>query len=79
MKKIILLILLKYYFTKIKQKILKSIDNNRLKLTEWKRNWYSYIISIQKLVWARNYYDWYLIDVYDSEWIYLERIKITDY
>jgi hypothetical protein len=44
----------------IKQEILNAIENNRLKLTEWKRNWYNYMISIQKLVWARNLMDWYL-------------------
>lgn len=60
----------------IKQKILKAIENNRLKLIEWKRNWYNYIVSIQKLVWSRNLFDWYQIDVYDREWNYLERIKI---
>jgi hypothetical protein len=60
----------------INQKILNAIDNDRLKLTEWKRKWYNNIISIQKLVWARNLHDWYLIDIYNSEWFYLESIKI---
>ena len=61
---------------KINQKILNAINNNKLKLVEWKRKWYNYIISIQKLVWVRNLYDWYLIDVYDTEWFYLESIKV---
>lgn len=61
---------------KINQKIINAIDNNKLKLIEWKKNWYNYIISIQKLVWARNLDDWYLIDIYDQNEIFLDRIKI---
>lgn len=60
----------------ISQKIFNSINNWKLKLIEWKRNWYNYIISIQKLVWSRNLFDWYQIDIYDRKWNYLERIKI---
>ena len=44
----------------LKQKIIKSF-NNRFKLTEWKISWYNYIISIQKLVLARNLYNWFLL------------------
>lgn len=59
----------------IRQKILNSINNNRLKLIEWKRNWYNYIISIQELVWSRNFYDWYKIDIYNKEGEYLDTLK----
>lgn len=60
----------------LENKFIKAIESNRLKLIEWKRNWYNYIISIQKLVWSRNLFDWYQIDIYDRKWNYLERIKI---
>lgn len=60
----------------LKIKILNAVDNNRLKLIEGKRNWYNYIISVQKLVWARNLKDWYNIDVFDSSWCFLERIEL---
>ena len=59
----------------LEQKVINAIDNWSLKLIEWKRNWYNYIISIQKLVWARNLMDWYFIDIYDKNWNYLDRIK----
>ncbi|MEA2029398.1 MAG: hypothetical protein U9N49_10540 [Campylobacterota bacterium] len=52
---------------KLEQKIHKAIDNNRLKLIEGEKFWYSYFLSIQELVWARNNHDGYLIDVYDKK------------
>jgi len=60
----------------IKQKIFKAVENDRLKLIEWKRKWYKYIISIQELVWARNLKDWYIIDVYDLDETFIERLNI---
>lgn len=60
----------------LKQKILNAIDNDRLKLIEWKKNWYKYIVSIQKLVWTRNLRDGYNIDIFDSSWCFLERIEL---
>ena len=60
----------------LKQKILKAIESNRLKLVEWKRNWYNYIISVQELVWSRNLMDWYFIYVYDNDWSHLETVEL---
>ena len=60
----------------LKQKILKAIESNRLKLVEWKRNWYNYIISVQELVWSRNLMDWYFIYVYDNYWNHLETVEL---
>lgn len=61
----------------LKQKILKAIENNKLKLIEWKRNWYNYIISVQSLVWERNLFNWYNIDIFNNDWLFLESIKIN--
>jgi len=61
---------------KIKQKILNAIDNDRFKLTVWKRTWYNYVVDIQELVWARNLHDGYNIYVYDKDELHLETIKI---
>jgi len=52
-----------------KQKFLSAINNNRLKLIGWKRNWCNYIINIQELTWARNFIDWFEIFVFDKIWI----------
>lgn len=60
----------------IKEKIFKAVENDRLKLIEWKRKWYNYIISIQELVWARNLKDWYVIDIYDLDENFIEKINI---
>ena len=60
----------------ISWKIFNSIEKNRLKLIEWKRKWYNYIISIQELVWSRNFKDGFIIDIYDLEENFLERVNI---
>ena len=61
----------------IQEKILKAIDNNKLKLNPWQRIWYNYFISIQELSFSRNNRDWYIIDVYDKQyWKQLSRINI---
>jgi len=60
----------------IKQKIFDAVENNRLNIIEWKRKWYNYIVSIQELVWARNNKDGFIIDIYDLEESFLERVNI---
>ena len=60
----------------LKEKIFKAVENNRLKLVEWKRNWHNYIISVQELFWSRNLMDWYYIDVFDKDERFLETVKI---
>jgi len=50
---------------KIEIKIRKALKTNKLNpqiLGE--RNWYSYFISVNKLVWARNLWDGYEIHIY---------------
>lgn len=59
-----------------KQKIFKAIENNRLKLIGWKKNWYNYIINIQELFRKRNNINWYFIDVFDLDENFLQRIKL---
>lgn len=61
----------------IKDKIFKAVQNNRLKLIEWKRNWYNYIISIQELSTSRNNKDWFIINVLDLDWFFLERVNLN--
>ena len=60
----------------IKQKVFNSLNNWRLKPIEWNKKWYNYNLSIQKLVWARNLFDWYNIDIYDLENNFLDSVKI---
>ncbi len=53
---------------KIETKILKALETNKLnpnKLGE--RKWYNYFISVNKLVWSRNLWDGYEIQVYSDE------------
>ncbi|PJJ09807.1 hypothetical protein CLU83_3182 [Flavobacterium sp. 1] len=63
----------------IETKILKALETNKLnpqKLGE--RKWYNYFISVNKLVWARNLWDGYEIQVYSDEYktLYLGTFKI---
>jgi hypothetical protein len=60
----------------IKQKFINAIDNWRLKLEVWEKNWYNYIINIQELVWARNFRDWYNIFIYDKNMCELAELQI---
>ena len=60
----------------IKHKIFNAIKNNKLKIIEWKRKWYNYIVSIQDLSIVRNNKDWLIIDIFDLENNFLERINI---
>lgn len=64
---------------KIESKIRKSLKTNKLNpkiLGE--RNWYNYFIRVTELVWARNNYDGYQIEVYsdNSKRDHLVTIKI---
>ncbi len=60
----------------LRQKIFKAVENNRLKLIEWKRKWYNYIISIQELTIARNNKEWFFIDVFNENDSFIERVVI---
>ena len=61
----------------IQLKLENAIRNKRLRLYEGERNWYKYFLSIQELVWSRNNYDGYLIDVYDKKYgIHLCRLFV---
>lgn len=60
----------------LKQKVFNSINNWRLKPKEWTKKWYNYNLSIQNLIWARNLFDWFIIDVFDLENNFLETVKI---
>ena len=62
----------------LEHKFINAIDNGRLRLEAGKKNWYSYIIDIQKLVWARNFIDWYNIYIYDKNMCQLAEIKIDN-
>jgi len=52
----------------LQTKILNALKSNKLnpaKLGE--RKWYNYFISVDELVWARNFIDGYLIHIYSDE------------
>lgn len=55
--------------------ILKSLNERRFNLKIGERSWRNLIVSITELIWARNYYDGYLIDVYDKSKNYIGTIK----
>jgi hypothetical protein len=62
---------------KIEAKVLKAVQSNRLNLTILEeRNWYNYFIRTTKLVWSRNLYDGYLIELYCKDENHLCSIKI---
>jgi hypothetical protein len=53
--------------TKIEAKIKRAIESNKLNpeiLGE--RNWYNYFIKVSELIWLRNNYDGYLIEIYSD-------------
>jgi hypothetical protein len=55
--------------SKLQTKILNSLKTNKFnpnKLGE--RNWYNYFISVDELIWARNFIDGYLIHIYSDEY-----------
>ena len=55
--------------TNLQSKILTALKTNKFnpaKLGE--RKWYKYFISVDELIWARNFVDGYLIDIYSDEY-----------
>lgn len=63
----------------LENKVLKALKTNKLNpeiLGE--RNWYNYFIRVTELVWTRNNYDGYLIEVYtdNSKRDHLATVKI---
>ena len=55
----------------IEIKINKAIKNNRLKLVEGQKSWYNYMLSISKMVWVRNLFDGYQIDIFHKKTMFL--------
>lgn len=52
----------------VETKILKAIESNKLNLRILgERNWYHYFICVTELVWSRNNYDGYKIDVFTNK------------
>lgn len=60
----------------ISQKIFNATNNWKIKIIEWKRKWYKYIVSIKNLSVVRNNKDGLIIDVFDLEENFLERVNI---
>ena len=55
--------------SKLQTKILTALKTNKLNPTKLgERKWYKYFISINELVWARNFVDGYLIDIYSDDY-----------
>lgn len=54
--------------TKSENKILKALKTNKLNPNKTgERKWYNYFISVDELVWTRNFIDGYLIHIYSDE------------
>lgn len=52
----------------IHTKILKASKNNKLNPTKTgERKWFDYFISVDELVWKRNFIDGYLIHIYSDK------------
>jgi len=50
-------------------KILKALKTNKFNPARLgERKWYNYFISVDELIWARNFVDGYLIDIYSDEY-----------
>ncbi len=60
----------------LQQKIFNSIENWKLKVTEWKRKRYNYIVSIHNLCIERNNKDGLIVDIYNLQEEFLERVEI---
>ncbi len=60
----------------LQQKIFNSIENWKLKVIEWKRQWYNYIVSIHNLCIERNNKDGLIVDIYNLQEEFLERVEI---
>ena len=55
--------------SKLQTKILTALKTNKLNPTKLgERKWYKYFISINELVWARNFVDGYSIDIYSDDY-----------
>ena len=55
--------------SKLQTKILTALKTNKLNPTKLgERKWYNYLISVDELIWARNFVDGYSIDIYSDEY-----------
>ena len=55
--------------SKLQSKILTALKTNKLNPTKLgERKWYNYFISVDELIWARNFVDGYSIDIYSDEY-----------
>lgn len=54
----------------------KAIESNQLKLVEGRRQWRKFNLDISELIWARNFFDGYLIHVYDLDYKHLCSLKV---
>ncbi len=53
----------------LQTKILNALKTNKLNPSILgERSWYNYFISIDELIWARNFVDGYLIHIYSDEY-----------
>ena len=53
----------------LQSKILKAIKTNKFNPARLgERKWYNYFISVDELIWARNFVDGYLIHIYSDEY-----------
>lgn len=54
---------------KIELKVKRAVETNKLKLEMLgERNWYNYFIRVSKLIWERNNYEGYLVEVYTKKY-----------
>ena len=55
--------------SKLQTKILNALKTNKFNPNNLEeRNWYNYFISVDELIWARNFIDGYLIHIYSDEY-----------
>ena len=55
--------------TNLQIKILNALKTNKLNPTKLgERKWYNYFISVDELIWARNFVDGYLIQIYSDKY-----------
>jgi len=53
----------------LQSKILKALKTNKFNPARLgERKWYNYFISVDELIWARNFVDGYLIHIYSDEY-----------
>ena len=54
---------------RLQTKILNSLKAKKFNPAKLgKRKWYNYIISVEELIWSRNFIDGYLIHIYSDEY-----------